>query len=153
MTDDFELTKTEKIVYELLLQGYDTKEISEKLFISLPTSKAHRNSILKKTKAKSIHKLLAKEVITMNKELELVKDQYDKLMQQNKSLQKNLKLLNEMLNIAITVTNKNELCSYCRYNNNCYRDSNNSICINGILGVLENVAMDRLTKKEPESEQ
>ena len=53
MTEDFELTKTEKTVYELLLQGYDTKEISEKLFISLPTSKAHRNSILKKTKTRS----------------------------------------------------------------------------------------------------
>ena len=148
MTDDFELTKTEKMAYKLLLQGLSTEEISEKLVISLHTSKAHRNSILKKTKAKSIHKLLAKEVITMNKELELVKDQCDKLMQQNKNLQKNLKLLNEMLNIAITVTNKNELCSYCRYNNNCDRDSNNSICINGILGVLKDIAVDRLTKNQ-----
>ena len=34
MTEDFELTKTEKTVYELLLQGYNTKEISEKLFIT-----------------------------------------------------------------------------------------------------------------------
>ena len=80
MTDDFELTKTEKMVYKLLLQGLSTEEISEKLVISLHTSKAHRNNILKKTKSKSIHKLLAKEVITMNKELELVKDQYDKFV-------------------------------------------------------------------------
>ena len=61
MKDNFDLTKTEKTVYELLLQGYNTKEISEKLFITLHTSKVHRNNILKKTKAKSIHKLLAKE--------------------------------------------------------------------------------------------
>lgn len=107
MTEDFELTKTEKIVYELLLQGYDTKEISEKLFISLPTSKAHRNSILKKTKAKSIHKLLAKELTTMEKELELVKNQYEKVKQQNDNLQKHLKLLNEMLKIVMDkLTNK-----------------------------------------------
>ena len=147
MTEDFELTKTEKTVYELLLQGYNTREISEKLVISLHTSKVHRNSILKKTKAKSIHKLLAKELTTIEKELELVKNQYEKVIQQNNSLQKNLKLLNEMLNIAITVMNKNELCSYCRYNNNCDLNSNNIVCINGILGVLENIAMDRLTKK------
>ena len=108
MTEDFELTKTEKIVYELLLQGYDTKEISEKLFISLPTSKAHRNSILKKTKAKSIHKLLAKELTTMDKELELVKNQYEKVVQQNDNLQKHFKLLNEMLNIVMNkLTNYN----------------------------------------------
>ena len=107
MTEDFELTKTEKIVYELLLQGYDTKEISEKLFISLPTSKAHRNSILKKTKAKSIHKLLAKELTTIDKELELVKNQYEKVIQQNDNLQKHFKLLNEMLNIVMDkLTNK-----------------------------------------------
>ena len=107
MTDDFDLTKTEKTVYELLLQGYDTKEISEKLFITLHTSKAHRNSILKKTKAKSIHKLLAKELTTIDKELELIKNQYEKVVQQNNSLKKNLKLLNEMLNIAISnLTNK-----------------------------------------------
>ena len=147
MKDNFDLTKTEKIVYKLLLRGLSTKEISEKLVVSLHTSRVHRNNILKKTKSKSIHKLMAKEVITMNKELELVEDQYDKLMQQNKSLQKNLKLLNEMLNIVITVINKNELCPYCRYNNNCDHDSNKSICINGILGVLKDMAMDRLTKK------
>ncbi len=108
MTEDFELTKTEKTVYELLLQGYDTKEISEKLFISLPTSKAHRNSILRKTKAKSIHKLLAKKLTTIKKELELVKNQYEKVVQQNDSLQKHFKLLNEMLNIVMNkLTNCN----------------------------------------------
>ena len=101
MTDDFDLTKTEKTVYELLLQGYNTREISEKLFITLHTSKAHRNSILKKTKAKSIHKLLAKELTTMGKELALVKNQYEKVIQQNDNLQKHLKLLNEMLKIVI----------------------------------------------------
>ena len=107
MTEDFELTKTEKIVYELLLQGYNTKEISEKLFISLPTSKAHRNNILKKTKAKSIHKLLSKELTTMKKELTLVKNQYEKVIQQNDNLQKHFKLLNEMLNIVMDkLTNK-----------------------------------------------
>ena len=107
MTEDFELTKTEKIVYELLLQGYNTKEISEKLFITLHTSKVHRNNILKKTKAKSIHKLLAKELTTMGKELALVKNQYEKVIQQNDNLQKHFKLLNEMLNIVINkLTNK-----------------------------------------------
>ena len=107
MKDNFDLTKTKKIVYELLLQGYNTKEISEKLFISLPTSKAHRNNILKKTKAKSIHKLLSKELTTMEKELTLVKNQYEKVIQQNDNLQKHFKLLNEMLNIVINkLTNK-----------------------------------------------
>ena len=107
MTEDFELTKTEKIVYELLLQGYNTKEISEKLFISLPTSKVHRNNILKKTKAKSIHKLLSKKLTTMEKELALVKNQYEKVIQQNDNLQKHFKLLNEMLNIVMNkLTNK-----------------------------------------------
>ena len=107
MTEDFELTKTEKIVYELLLQGYNTKEISEKLFITLHTSKVHRNNILKKTKAKSIHKLLAKELTTMGKELALVKNQYEKVIQQNDNLQKHFKLLNEMLNIVMDkLTNK-----------------------------------------------
>ena len=107
MTDDFDLTKTEKTVYELLLQGYNTKEISEKLFITLHTSKVHRNNILKKTKAKSIHKLLAKELTTMGKELALVKNQYEKVIQQNDNLQKHFKLLNKMLNIVINkLTNK-----------------------------------------------
>ena len=107
MTDDFDLTKTEKTVYELLLQGYNTKEISEKLFIALHTSKVHRNNILKKTKAKSIHKLLAKELTTMEKELALVKNQYEKVIQQNDNLQKHFKLLNEMLNIVMDkLTNK-----------------------------------------------
>ena len=107
MTDDFDLTKTEKTVYELLLQGYNTKEISEKLFITLHTSKVHRNNILKKTKAKSIHKLLAKELTTMEKELTLVKNQYEKVIQQNDNLQKHFKLLNEMLNIVMNkLTNK-----------------------------------------------
>ena len=107
MTEDFELTKTEKIVYELLLQGYNTKEIAEKLFITLHTSKVHRNNILKKTKAKSIHKLLAKELTTMGKELALVKNQYEKVIQQNDNLQKHFKLLDEMLNIVINkLTNK-----------------------------------------------
>ena len=107
MTDDFDLTKTEKTVYELLLQGYNTKEISEKLFITLHTSKVHRNNILKKTKAKSIHKLLAKELTTMGKELALVKNQYEKVIQQNDNLQKHFKLLNEMLNIVMDkLTNK-----------------------------------------------
>lgn len=107
MTEDFDLTKTEKTVYELLLQGYNTKEISEKLFISLPTSKVHRNNILKKTKTKSIHKLLSKELTTMEKELTLVKNQYEKVIQQNDNLQKHFKLLNEMLNIVINkLTNK-----------------------------------------------
>ena len=107
MTEDFELTKTEKIVYELLLQGYNTKEISEKLFISLPTSKVHRNNILKKTKTKSIHKLLANELTTMEKELTIVKNQYEKVIQQNGNLQKHFKLLYEMLNIVMNkLTNK-----------------------------------------------
>ena len=107
MTEDFELTKTEKTVYELLLQGYNTKEISEKLFITLHTSKVHRNNILKKTKAKSIHKLLAKELTTMGKELALVKNQYEKVIQQNDNLQKHFKLLNETLNIVMDkLTNK-----------------------------------------------
>ena len=79
--------------------------------------------------------------------IDLLKNQYDKVAEQNKSLQKDLKLLNEMLNIAVAAMNENELCSYCKHNNNCDRNSNDVICINGILGGLENIAMANLTQK------
>ena len=50
---------------------------------------------------------MAKELTTMGKELALVKNQYEKVIQQNDNLQKHFKLLNEMLNIVINkLTNK-----------------------------------------------
>lgn len=65
MINEFDLTKTEKIIYRLLLQGFNAKEISEKLVISLYTAKTHIHNILKKTETKSIHKLMAKELLIM----------------------------------------------------------------------------------------
>lgn len=97
MTDYFELTKTEKIVYRLLLQGLNAKEISEKLVVSLYTAKAHIGNILKKTKAKSIQKILAKKLITMEIEFEMITKQYEFVIKQNKELQQEIKYLKERI--------------------------------------------------------
>lgn len=67
MINEFDLTKTEKTVYKLLLQGFNAKEISEKLVISLYTSKTHIHNILKKTEMESIHKLLSRELERIKK--------------------------------------------------------------------------------------
>ena len=102
MTDDLELTKTEKIVYKLLLQGLNAKEISEKLVVSLYTAKTHINNILKKTKTKSVQKILAKKLITMEKEFEMVTKQYESVIKQNKELQQEIRYLKERFKNVIS---------------------------------------------------
>lgn len=102
MTDDFELTKTEKIVYKLLLQGLNAKEISEKLVISLYTAKTHINNILKKTETKSVQKILAKELITMVIEFDITTKQYESVIKQNKELQQEVRFLKERFKNVIS---------------------------------------------------
>lgn len=65
MINEFDLTKTEKTVYQLLLQGCNAKEISEKLVVSKATVKTHVNNIFNKTGTHSVQKLLAKELLIM----------------------------------------------------------------------------------------
>ncbi|MDT0645948.1 LuxR C-terminal-related transcriptional regulator [Zunongwangia sp. F260] len=48
---DFNFTKREKEIIELLCKGYKTKEISSTLFISPKTIEKHRSNIIKKTKS------------------------------------------------------------------------------------------------------
>lgn len=47
------LTKREREVLELIALGYDSKSISEKLFISVNTVNNHRQNILRKTRAEN----------------------------------------------------------------------------------------------------
>ncbi|WP_321375565.1 LuxR C-terminal-related transcriptional regulator [uncultured Draconibacterium sp.] len=51
-TDDL-LTRREKQLLELIALGYDSKSISEKLFISVNTVNNHRQNILRKTKSEN----------------------------------------------------------------------------------------------------
>lgn len=54
-----ELTERELEVLQLVLKGLSSKEISEKLFISLTTVNTHRQNILIKTGKKSTKELVA----------------------------------------------------------------------------------------------
>lgn len=53
------LTPREKEVFDLILQRYSNYEISEKLFITLPTTKTHVSNILKKLKRRSRRELFS----------------------------------------------------------------------------------------------
>lgn len=55
---NFDFTKREQEVVELLLRGHSYKKISEELFISLATVKTHVNNIFKKTGTNSKIQLL-----------------------------------------------------------------------------------------------
>ncbi|MDX8340378.1 LuxR C-terminal-related transcriptional regulator [Draconibacterium sp. IB214405] len=50
---EYLLTKRERQVLELIALGYDSKSISEKLFISVNTVNNHRQNILRKTRAEN----------------------------------------------------------------------------------------------------
>ncbi len=52
------LSKRELEVLELIMEGYDTKEMAEKLFISEKTAANYRNSILQKCNVKNIVQLI-----------------------------------------------------------------------------------------------
>lgn len=54
------LTASEKKVLNLLISGYQTKEIAQLLFISTHTVTTHRKNILRKTDTKSTTELLTK---------------------------------------------------------------------------------------------
>jgi len=54
-----ELSKREKEILDLLLQGKSSREIAEQLFISKTTVDTHRRNILEKTGAKSTLELLS----------------------------------------------------------------------------------------------
>ncbi|ERM82885.1 hypothetical protein P872_05400 [Rhodonellum psychrophilum GCM71 = DSM 17998] len=54
------LTKKEKEIGSLMLEGLDSKEIAEKLFISVNTVFTHRKKIMKKLKAKNTGDMIKK---------------------------------------------------------------------------------------------
>ena len=54
-----QLTATEQLVFELLLNGCQDREIAEKLYISQYTVKFHVRNILRKAKARNRYELLA----------------------------------------------------------------------------------------------
>lgn len=56
------LTKREQEVLELLYKGLNSKEIAEKLSISITTARTHKNTILYKKDVNSVHELLAKRI-------------------------------------------------------------------------------------------
>lgn len=64
---ELKLTNAEKLVYELLLEGLNSKEIAEKLVISKSTAKKHIHNILSKNYISSVNKLLAKEILRLKK--------------------------------------------------------------------------------------
>jgi len=51
--NEIKLTKREKEVLELMIQGYKSKEIAEKLFIGKQTVDTHRKNLLQKTGVKN----------------------------------------------------------------------------------------------------
>ena len=53
------LTKREKEVLELIIEGYSTPQISEKLFIAPSTVESHRRNIIDKTGAANSKALIA----------------------------------------------------------------------------------------------
>jgi len=52
------LTRREKEILELLAQGYENKEISEKLFVSLSTIHSHRTNLMRKLNLSSRRELV-----------------------------------------------------------------------------------------------
>jgi DNA-binding NarL/FixJ family response regulator len=58
--NEYSLTKQEINVLELVLKGLSNKEISQKLFISLSTTKFHLKNIYKKTETANRKQLLAR---------------------------------------------------------------------------------------------
>ncbi len=52
-----ELTGRENEIFQLLAEGYETKQIAEMLFISIDTASSHRKNLMKKLKVKNIAEL------------------------------------------------------------------------------------------------
>jgi len=56
------ITSREKEVLELISQGYSTKEIAQKLFVSQETVKSHRHHLFNKFSAKNSPHLIQKAI-------------------------------------------------------------------------------------------
>ncbi len=48
-----DLTEREYLILQQITEGYDNKEIAEKIYVSIHTVKAHVSSIIKKLNAKN----------------------------------------------------------------------------------------------------
>ena len=59
------LTKREKSVFELLMEGYNNKEIAKELEIGIRTVETHRHNILKKLNVTSLQKLITSIKFTL----------------------------------------------------------------------------------------
>lgn len=59
---DIQLTKQESALLKFMIDGYSNKEISEKMFISLPTVKFHTSNIYKKLGVGSRAEAVAKAI-------------------------------------------------------------------------------------------
>lgn len=74
-------TEQEKIVFQLLMQGKNNREIAEKLVISRHTAKAHVEHILCKSNTHSRIELIIK---TLNAEIDQLKRTIEELQEKKK---------------------------------------------------------------------
>ena len=65
-----DLTEREKEVLKHLVKGFNSREISEKLFISINTVQYHRKHLLRKTLSRNVAELIGKAY-----QLSLLEDQ------------------------------------------------------------------------------
>ena len=65
-----DLTEREKEVLKRLVKGFNSREISEKLFISINTVQYHRKQLLRKTLSRNVAELIGKAY-----QLSLLEDQ------------------------------------------------------------------------------
>ncbi len=59
-TNKMDLTEREKEVLKHLVKGLNSREISEKLFISINTVQYHRKQLLRKTLSRNVAELIGK---------------------------------------------------------------------------------------------
>lgn len=65
-----DLTEREKEVLKHLVKGFNSREISEKLFVSINTVQYHRKQLLRKTLSRNVAELIGKAY-----QLSLLEDQ------------------------------------------------------------------------------
>ncbi|WP_166670594.1 LuxR C-terminal-related transcriptional regulator [Flavobacterium sp. 270] len=56
------MTNREKEILKYLIQGYNSKTLSEKLFLSIQTISTHRRNILRKTQTKNTTEVISKAI-------------------------------------------------------------------------------------------
>jgi DNA-binding CsgD family transcriptional regulator len=103
------LTKREKEVYDLLLDGLGLEEIAEKMFVEKGTIQGHLKNIYKKKKVKSFRELLSQEVkkfrhIISRYETNALKI-FDSMQDMTEQILK-LKADNEKLNVMLGIRDK-----------------------------------------------